>query len=511
MCFRKRLILFAKWSRLCWWAALAIASYQLFVPPIIGQGDTGDAWRNLRPGGLGYPHDRDYGPLVSAYAVARYRVVEPRLFNDTGSKWDTPTVSSEVLVIHVARLFNAVFEKTPFFDLRFLGLAHLLIFLAGWRLCLEVALRRLDVRAVAAASSLAVLIFTDVGYVAYFNSAYGEAAVLCFLSLTVGCALQVIDRKGLFWYAAFSLSAALFVAAKAQNSISALVLVPIALVFGAWVAARPAARLLSALLIAGAGLLVFSTGHIEVLKRSDVYSSIFTGILPNTEDPKGAMAELGLDPRLEKYIGRLFWPAPGEPAGPANDPVYEEEFASRDSFAPILRYYLRHPGVLFAVLQKGAARAFELRVPYLGNFTADSGMPPFALSRAFSLWSWFAAEKIPATLWMIVLWQGSAFVLGLVGVVRSRRAETRLTAILVLGLVGLASLAYAACLLGAGMEALARHLFIFNALGDLLLVAGAAALVDWWFSRRAWLGTAGSTSLAAGLRSGDLEEPPRGV
>lgn len=463
------------WARASWWIALVVASYQLFVPPIVGQADTGDMWRNMIAGGLDYAPGFDIATMRIVHAIEEFQLRAPRFSKGDGGKWDDPVITSEIIVIFLARAVHGVFGKTPALDIRYLGFAHLLLFMVGWRLCLEVGLRRLEPRAVGAASTMALFFFTDVGYVAYFNTAYGEAATLSFLSLVVGCALMVIDRAGFAWFSAFVIAALLFVVAKAQNSLAIIPLGVLVLVL-----ARAGSRarwtgLVAVGLLAFGAAVVFQKGHMDAMRHADVYSALFTGILPLADDPKAVMAEFGLDPRLERYIGKTYW---GTLDGPQGDPVFEADFVDRTSFLPIISYYAKNPAKVLKVCIKGAPDAFFLRMPYMGNFTPSSGMPPLAQSQAFALWSSFKARVVPRQFATLVLVYGAAFGLAGLALVRGATLECRLSAALVLVIGSIGVLQYLTSILANGMEGLSRHLFLFNALTDLLLVAGVGAGFD---------------------------------
>jgi len=467
-----------RWARASWWIALVIAGYQLFVPPIVGQADTGDMWRNMLAGGLDYAPGFDIATMRVVHAIEAFQIREPRFSKGDGGKWDDPAITSEILVIFLARAFHWVFGKTPALDIRYLGLAHLLLFMAGWRMCLEVGLRRLEPRAIGVASTLALLFFTDVGYVAYFNTAYGEAATLSFLSMVVGCALMAIDRGGFAWFSAFVIAALLFVVAKAQNSLALFPLGALVCVLARGGSRSRRTGVVAIGILAAGAAGVFQKGHMDAMRHADVYSAIFTGILPLADDPHAVMAEFGLDPRLEKYIGKTYW---GSLDGPQGDPIFEADFADRTSFLPIVSYYARNPSRVLKICAKGAPDAFFLRMPYMGNFTPSSGMPPLSHSQAFSLWSSFKARVVPRQFATLLVVYGAAFALAGFAVVRGATLGGRLSAGLVLVIGSIGVLQYLTSILANGMEGLSRHLFLFNALTDLLLIVGVAAGLERWF------------------------------
>ena len=105
-------------------------------------------------------------------------------------------------------------------------------------------------------------------------------------------------------------------------------------------------------------------------------------------------------------------------------------------------------------------------------------MPPLSHSQAFALWSSFKAQVVPRVFGILVLIVGGAFALAGLAVLRASAPEARLAAGLVLVLASMAVLQYLTSILANGIEGLSRHLFFFNALMDLLLIAGAAAALD---------------------------------
>jgi hypothetical protein len=462
-------------ARIAWCVAALIASYQLFVPPIVGQADTGDMLRHMLAGGLQYPADFQVEAMRSAWVIDEFRLRPPRFTKDPASVWGEPALTSEALAIYVARAMHSAFGKSPFLDIRFIGLAHLACFLSGLWLCLEAVRAQLGPRAARWVIAATVVVFTDVGYVAYFNSVYGDAANLCYLSLFVGAAGRTIHTRRTRWFVVFAGASVLLLTAKAQNAPLAVPMATLAILLGRHAGLRRRSVALVGLVLVVASAIVFSRGHSAALRHTNVYSSIFTGILPLVEDRQQAMKELGIDARLEKYVGKYFW---GTADGPSGDPVFESTFKERTSFAPILAYYARNPWVLWALCLNAGRRAFELRVPYMGNFTRESGQPARSQSQAFSIWSGLKTAAIPQSMWAVLLVLGLAAAGAVGSLVRRSSTEGPLWGAVVLVLVAMAALQFLVSIMGDGMEAVARHLFFFNALWDLLLITIVGIALD---------------------------------
>src|SRR5262245_60003912 len=145
--------------------AAAILSLQLFVPPVVGLADNRDYERIM--GYAGFQHTTaDPAERYFLFLRTKYAVVAPGWFRGGYH-------SSETLSAFVARGVHLTFSKGPVFDLRVLGAIHAVPFLLALGGLVR-ACRRLAIPTQIVVTALLLFVFTDVGYVAPFNSFYSQ-------------------------------------------------------------------------------------------------------------------------------------------------------------------------------------------------------------------------------------------------------------------------------------------------------------------------------------------------
>jgi len=439
--------------------AAAFVSQQLFVPPVVGLANNGDFEKVMGYAGLQYlpgaSADRYY-----SWIQTRFAVVPPGWYR-------SGYLTTETLLAFLARGLHTLRPGGDVFDIRVLGAVHAVLFLAGLALLLS-ASRRWPAPLLVASASLLVFVFTDVGYVAPLNSFYSQTASLVFLLLTLGTAALALSRGGLrgSLLVVYFVSAALFVASKPQESLQGplLALLGLRLAGAGW--RRRGESSAWALALA---LCLFSLWYnlqtLPAYRRLAKYGAVFLEMLPNSASPGNDLAALGLDPTWARFAGQT--PFPRDFPGDAFD---------RLGYTRILAFYLEHPARFAALVRRAAPSAFELRPPALGNFEESTGAPPRSKSRRFALWSSLRARLSPHAAVALVVIFAAALASAIVGypgrTPAGRRAREGLVVLLLM-----ASAEFFVCVLADSLFGLARHLFLFQALLDLLVVAVAVGLL----------------------------------
>ena len=165
-------------------AAAAIIAYLLFIPPVVGIADNGDFARLTIPFGL--RHSPHYFKIVER----DYTYMSPGDFAQL-SKDNPQSFCSEYIPVAAALAISSLVSKTGVFDIRFLGLVHATLFLAGVY-ALLFACSALPVRLQLLIGTLILLVLTDATYIAWFNSMYQDAATLVFTLIAIAVGAQVI-------------------------------------------------------------------------------------------------------------------------------------------------------------------------------------------------------------------------------------------------------------------------------------------------------------------------------
>jgi hypothetical protein len=442
-------------------AASVSLALQLFVPPVVGLADNGDYQRVM--GYAGFQHTTaDAAQRYFAFLRTRYAVVRPG--------WFRPGYhSSETLLAFAARGVHGALGGGGVFDLRTLAALHALLLLLAIAGIVR-ACRELAPATQATVALLLVVVFTDVGYVAPFNSFYSQTASLLFLLLTAAVAAEAVRRgrlEGSRLVAYFAL-ALLFVGSKPQERLAA----PLLALFGMRLASTPwRAPWRSAaawLAIALCGFSVWYGKHTPyTLREATMFQVVFGELLGRSATPAEDAAELGLDPDWLRYAGTNAY----APDSPLLQSGFRRDFLHRVGYRKVVRFYLRHPKRLAGRLERASRDMWTLR-PSLGNYERSAGHPPGARTAAFGVWSGLLA-KLGARpmLWALLLFAANLLAAAR-GYRRSapRRRFFREGVVLLLAMAGLA---FAVCTLADVSSDGSRALYSFHALMDLILIADA--------------------------------------
>jgi hypothetical protein len=454
----------------------AIGAAQLLLPPVVGMADNGDFPRIMGYFSIGYapglPHQEHFTFVTTDY------VVHP------ANRWVSGFLSSELLLAAAAFVVSRPFLPGNAFDIRWLGGLHLAILLAAIWLALHAARDTALVARVALAAGL-TLAFTDVSYVAYFNSFYSEPASLLFLLCLPSVAaltLAAEGRRQLLLFLGFVVLACLFISAKPQNATGGLFLAGYVLLLRRLRRDRPwrtAAAIAVALLLVCSAVTYAATTRI--VRHASLHFAVFHELLGHSPHPERDLAELGLAPELIVYAGTHPW----QFTPPSfENPRFIALFLDRITMARIALFYARHPGRLVDLLDRSAGAALAAR-PDLGNFTRASGRPPYALSERAAAWTWVKSRSAPSRLSSLSAMLGVLVVLAVIWSFRAGSARTRLMAALILALLGTGIAQFVTVAITSGTIDTAKHMFLFRAIIDLVallvpfaIVAGLGAVRD---------------------------------
>jgi len=206
-----------------------------------------------------------------------------------------------------------------------------------------------------------------------------------------------------------------------------------------------------------------------------LWNSIFARLLPLSTQPYANLAELGLDPRFEAFIGQTAYDL-----GPFERQLtWRKELMKETSFRKVFLYYLKRPRFALNRCCLALRESANMRPPYLGNFERLTGLPARAKSHSYEAWSglksWLGSRH-PAIALMAVIFAGLPIALA------ARRVSSGfhygwLVVAVIIGEIGIAAF-------GDGID-WARHLFLAQALLDAYLCFAVAALATLWPKTRA--------------------------
>ena len=435
-------------------AVAAITLWQVLVPPYVGLADNSDFGKiagrfSLRPPGGIFEHH-------FVYVVGKY-VYDPKIY------WNSGILSSELVPAGVAVAAHWLWDRRSWFDIRYLGVMHAAVVVLALGLAMPV-LARASLRVRAAVCVLLVLALTDVSYVSYWNSFYMDAAALAFVILLAACGARMAAASTTGNTVLFGMTLVLFAGSKLQHALPALVFC----LYLAWVGKGAVARAFAA---AGAAVvLVLALTSPVFYREKAIFNLVFYEFAAKAPDPRAALLEMGFSDRHAVALGMHAF----EDRFPANDPGWLEEFDTHARFGPVVWYYVKHPAQVARRLGTVMAEnVVELRAPNLSNYRAEDGLPPGTLSRRWNLWS-AGHERLfgaaPYAVWSIyaaAVWVALAI---------RRRFPAASGLMLAFAAFGIAEFLGAS--LGDVLDT-GRHLRVFHAASDFLLLGVAAFVANW--------------------------------
>ncbi|ALS29801.1 membrane protein [Paenibacillus sp. 32O-W] len=457
-----------RWDIVAVAAGAVILAALLFTKPFIGVADNGDFQRIMVSVGLTYPeHARTYEERFFHYAHSQYSYGEFK----AGGYW-----SSQLIFAMAASLLGRIWNAGAF-DIRVLGFLYALTLLAATWIVVRFGAGKSRLAAFLLAAAV-LFVFYDIGYVAYFNSFFGEPVSLLFMLMTVGFAFWLTSRQepSAWLLAAFFASAIMLACSKIQNAPVGVAFALLALRFAALRDDRRWRRRVYTLCaVTVAVSIAMYVAAPKELKHINLYQTVFYGILKDSPDPKRDLRDLGLSEELAVNAGTNYFQT--DAPIKQDDPLLEREFYSKLSHKDVAVYYLTHPGRFIDKLEAGAKAGMTIRPYYLGNYEQAEGKPPGALSYAYSAWSEFKARHVPKSLGFLIAFYALYYLILLFLYMQrsDRRYRIGLETLMLIGLVGIFSLCVP--LLGDGEADLGKHLFMFNVCFDMMAIAGAVWIV----------------------------------
>jgi hypothetical protein len=440
----------------------AIVSFQLFIPPIVGIADNYDYGRIM--GRLGVvPQVSTKEERYFGWVVRRYRIDPEKVFPYGPS-------STQTLLVRLALATNRLFSPSPVVDLRAVGVVNAVLYL-GCLALIAGASRMLSGGRYSCLLALLLVAGTDVAYVSFFNSFYSEPAALIGLAGVIGFGLLASARPKIA-LAGLLLCSALTVFAKPQYGLLSLPLaVPIVAAgcrIGRW-SGLAASIVGAAILVAGS--LVYLARVPVTYKRVSLYGVVFSELLPHSPAPERDLDELGLDRALAGYSGTIAYQR-----NALSNPELDRLFYPRISFGVVARFYVRHPSRLVALLGRSSRSAFHMRPSNLGNFEKSTGLPPGSKSGAFAVWSTAKERFFPGSLGFLIVFFAGTIALA----VWTRRALAAPATLLALwgAVLAVAASQFLICSAGEPHIELVRHLYLFQAAFDALLIGNLVALTS---------------------------------
>lgn len=458
----------------------------VFAGPVIGTADNSDFSRSLEPFGLSRIAGERY-----FYFYTQYTIKAPKsslaYFGDLFQRTipgPSQYFSTQFVFTKAALLANSLYNKVTnqerhLFDLRILGFLYVLFYSVAVWLLATTLFRNKGSLGKWLISGLSIFILMDSGYLVYMNSFYGEAPSLILLVLSLGLILQIMpfDKKRICLIPLALVSIFVFSGSKMANFPTALLLITALLLAvlhkaSNWI--RIATLVLTIITITMMVSILKTTP--EWMDKVTTYQSVFYGVLKDNPEMKTAVSELGLNPSLEELANRNAY------MDRKGFDIYGEDFKAlfydRIGRGSVLEYYLRHPRFFFAKLVKSSEASLSIRATYLGNFRPEDQPERLTFATRFRVWENFRKLFSGKAFLSYALVFALCFLLILGRGIHALRIRDRVMLVhsifqllLVFGALG----QFLVPIIGNGEADLMKHMFLFNASFDVMLIVVLAA------------------------------------
>ena len=450
-------------------AGCGLIIYLLFLQPFTGVADNGDFLRMMNTVGL------NYYDAAESYADRFFSFSHSRFAYDNLFRGFYP--SSQILLVLVPRLLAGIFHGS-YFDIRLLGAVYGLLLLAATWLIVKLGAKHSYITGLLLGAGM-LFVFYDIGYLAYFNSLFGEpvSMVSMLLTFALGLRLAVQEKPATKGLTLFFIAVLFLICSKIQNApvglVFSLIFVRLAALPGEGNFRKLARRFAVAVALVSVILYVAAP---KELKHINLYQTVFFGILNESPDVRGDLRDLGLPERLEVLAGTNYFQ--GDTAIKQDDPSLTPDFYDRVSHKDVLFFYLKHPARLIEGMKYAAQNSMSIRPYYLGSYEKSEGKPAGAIAYTYSGWSEFKRDHLPNSLGFLALFYLVYYTGVLIHYFRTKELRRRVAGelLLLLGLIGMFS--FLVPILGDGRADIGKHLFLFNVSFDMMAVVMFGGLVQ---------------------------------
>ncbi|MGL4876282.1 MAG: hypothetical protein ACRC30_16730 [Clostridium sp.] len=439
----------------------------LFVKPIVGMANNGDFFRIMVSNNLYYLRDApNHEPMYFKYFEPKYGVSN---FYNGNPKM---VVSTQSLLIKPAMLLDKLITGNDnVFDLRYLALILLCFQLIATYFIMKVFCSYLKSPiSKAIISFLYLFVFMDVGYIAYFNSFFGEGVNIPFFLLSVGFLLYIIRFNKVRWYniLIFSVLSIIFFGAKQQLApVGVLIAI---LLFRIMYYKRSleikVTAIVFAIILAFSGLYFYSAikGDFQYINK---YHALNRGILLNEKNPDEILKSMGISTQYSLLEDTIYF-SPVTQID-LNNKKLIKDYYDKIGIGGILKFYAFHPKIMLKMAELGFREGYDIRPNELGNYTVSSGKTPVSKSYFWCGWSFIKAKFFPKSLLASLIYM-AIFLYFSIKRYRKGSDNKRLVeeVYYYVFLIGISQIAIS--LVGAGDADLAKHEFMYNMAFDFLFL-----------------------------------------
>lgn len=459
--------------------AAAIILYVLFQVPHPGVADQGDFDRVMSVAGLQLAETDINDPQFVRFLD--YTVTEYKISNfDPGQILAGFRQSSQVYLITPIKLLCRGFALDTF-KTEYLAIIYSIIYILGIYLIIVFSDIK-DLNKMALFIPVSLLILLDGNYLVWFNSLYGEAAMIVTLLLYVAAWTYYIyhrkalrDENGVFSKIIFIYGAAfLFLGSKLQvvSALPIILLMLVVLLVENKNLLRPSQLVLLSFFTLILAIYPLSMNLADKGSGRDrQYNAVFYGILKDSHQPVQDLKDLGLNPDMAVDAGKHAFLEPEEYIRYVpHSQITSEEFYSKIGNVKLLGFYVMHPQRFVEGMEYTASRAFTTST-FLGKYQRKDSELPVSEFNRFTIWSSWREKHLPKNLWFVLSLFSIIFTVSIISYRQNRKAYgTRAQIRLLWGVMLIGLTQFPMPYIGNGAADTYKQLYLFNFVFDLMLL-----------------------------------------
>ncbi|KFX56550.1 hypothetical protein FDC58_08690 [Clostridium botulinum] len=454
---------------LAFFLVLIIGSLTLFIHPIIGMADNGDFYRVINKSGA-YHLNKNSNDIFLGYFIKDYGIYK---YNND---YANILISTQSIFVKSAIFLDRLFTKDYVLDIRFMSVMFLIIEAIGIYFFIKALINKVDnSKYKLIITLLTILIFCDTGYLAYYNSFYGESVNICCFLMSIGLLIYMIEFDKFTWYnlIAFGISSFLFFGSKQQLAPVGILISFIFIIIGVYTTNKPLTKILTYILaiIFIISSMVFYKSITGDFKYINIYHSMNRGILLNEDDPDNILEDFNISTQYSLLQETDFFEEIK-----LLDPYEEkliEDYYEKFSLGKILEYYITHPKAFIKVLKISFNNGYSIRPKVIGNYEQSEHKEFGAKSYFFATWSTFKEKFIPknmlftvATIVIYLYLSTSRFLKAIKN--NNKKIQLKEITYFYVFLVGISQIIIS--VIGAGDADLSKHVFMYNMAFDLIFI-----------------------------------------
>lgn len=448
----------------------AVLLNTLFISPAVGKRNNGDFGRLFLYGGL-TDLNTGYNNIYDGYVHMKYALSHAGILLPFGPNWTAGTL---VLKAAVAANLAGNFFVNRIFDIRFQTVIYCIIFMTGIFLILR--FKKFNSILKITAGIFAVLFFTDQCYISYFNSFFGEAAVIAFFFLTIGTFLNLISKenpqKRDFDF--FFISSALFLTSKSQELPLLVFMMIVYIGVYHFYKDKFKKHIISCILLAVA---LCACSYISIDKFTNInnnYQMIFTGVLKDSKNPKQDLKELGIDTKFSKLAGTTFYNRnlAFDPTGK----VMKRDFYPKVSRGKVLLFYFKHMDRLWEKITDSAKASYRLGYLEKGNFEKGK----YSKSKKVNNFRVMMIKKFPdihRNIYVYMIFSIVFFGINLFYIIKSKDKPVKLLNLMLVFILFSGASQLVLPVIGSGEADFQKHMFFISIAYDTLTASAVIWIV----------------------------------